>query len=450
MNRRLPLVLLILAFGVPRPASAVELRLDGYFRARANLFHSLSLDADAAGYEGTRSFLDHRLRLVPQLRINPAVHVYADLDLLDALAFGAEARSDTAFGTTGSDGAPFTEPSALTESVVPGEDYRKSLFVRRAWAELYTPWVDLKIGRMGNHWGMGLLANDGNCDTCENGDTVDRIMVSTSKIDPVRISVAVDTRAEGFINRDDDTHSFLVTGGYLGEVHKVGAWVRWTRKPSDKANVLHADLWGATKLGPISAQLEAVLAWGRMLETDIGVEDLRLLSGGGALEADLAIHPWSVGFELGLATGDKDPTDSKWHTFRFDRDHDVSLILFEQAMPQFERGDGADAENANLDTTRVLAPEGVSNAFYFAPRFHADVRENLRLHVNLLLAAPLVKEQFAGEPKLYGFEVDFGARWRLGGAFELGGRAGLLLPGDVFGEGLPPVFGGELSALVHF
>lgn len=450
MHRSISFAAFLFATTAAGSASAVELRLDGYYRARANLFHSLSLDADASGYEGTRSFFEHRLRLAPQLRINPAVHVFADFDLLSALPFGAKAEGDVAVGTESSDGTAFAAPEAFSESVIPGEDYRQSIFVRRAWAELYTPWVDLKVGRMGNHWGMGLLANDGGCDTCDYGDTVDRIMVSTSKIDPVRISVAVDTRAEGFINRDDDTHSFLVSGGYLGEVHKVGAWVRWTRKPSDKANVLHADLWGKTRLGPISAELEAVLTWGRLLETDIGIEDLRVLSGGGALDAALAIHPWEVGFELGLATGDKDPTDAAWHTFRFDRDHDVALILFEQPLPQFERGDGADVDNGNLDTTRVMAPEGVSNAFYFAPRFRIDARENLRFSIDLLLAAPLVKEQFVGSPKLYGFEADFGARWRLAGAFELGGRAGLLIPGDVFGEGLPPVFGGELQAFVHF
>ena len=443
-------LLLAVAFLWPTSASAVEFRLDGWYRFRASLFHSLSLNTDDADSEGTRHWFEQRLRLAPQFRINPNVHVFMDLDVLDALRFGQKAEQLTAAGTADLTGAPFTEPLPLSDSVVPGDDYTESLFVRRAWAELYTGWVDLKVGRMGSHFGMGLLANDGNCDNCDYGDTVDRVMISTSKIDPVRISFAVDMRSEGFINRNDDTHSFVLTGGYLGEVHKVGAWVRWTRRPSQQGNVINADIWGATRLGPLSAQLEAVLTWASLGQTDIGIEDLKVLSGGGALEAALTIHPWEVGFEVGMASGDKDPTDTEWHTFAFDRDHDIALILFEEPMPVYARGDAADEANGNLDSSRVLTGNAVSNAFYLRPRFHADVRENLRFFVTVAAAFPLVKEAFPGSPKAYGVEFDFGARWKLASAFELSATAGLFLPGDVYGAGLPPVFGGELKAFVHF
>jgi hypothetical protein len=428
----------------------MELRLEGWYRFRARLFHSLSLNPDDADSEGTRHFFDQRLRLAPQLRIHPSVHIFMDFDVLDLAKMAGASEQLTAAGTSNGTGTPFTEPLALSDSIIPGDDYKESLFVRRAWAELYTGWVDIKVGRMGSHFGMGLLANDGNCETCEHGDTVDRVMISTSKIDPVRISLAVDMRSEGFVNRNDDTHSFLLTGGYLGEVHKVGAWVRWTRRPSQSSNVVHADIWGATRLGPLSAQLEAVLTWAKLGQTDIGVEDLQVLSGGGALEAALTIHPWEVGLELGMASGDGNPTDTEWHAFSFDRDHDIALILFEEPMPVFARGDAADEANANLDTSRVLTGDAVSNAFYLRPRFHADVRENLRLFVNVAAAFPLVPKAWPGEPKAYGVEFDFGARLTFARAFELSGTAALFLPGDVYGTGLPPVFGGELKAFIHF
>lgn len=445
----LPIVALALAGISPSSAEAVEVRLDGIYRVRAELYDTLSLDKEHEETEGVRHFLRQRLRLVPHLRINPNVHVFIDFDVLDALRFGASPEVLAATGQLQENGEPFDEPVPFSGSVLPGEDYRESLFVRRAWAEIYTPYVDFKVGRMSSHWGMGLLANDGNCDTCDYGDIVDRVMVSTSAIDPVRLSLAVDTRAEGFINADDDTHSFLLSGGYLGEVHRIGAYVRWTRQPSNKFNLLHGDLWGATQLGPLSMELEALITWGAAETTDIGIDDFKVLSGGGAFRAGLAVNPWEVGLELGLASGDKDPTDNQWHTFTMDRDHDLGLILFEQALPSYSAGPAASVANGNIDASRAVIGEGISNAFYVKPHFAFDIRDNLRAQVNLAAAFAVVPEAFDGE-KIYGMEVGGEVRWRLFGAFELGGRMGVLIPGPILPEDSDPVFGGELRTLVHF
>jgi len=453
---------LLVGAGLPSEADAVEFRLDGMYRLRANLFDSLSLERGEERDEGVRSFIDQRLRLVPQLRINSGVHVFADIDLLDALAFGANpAGADpsvlVAIGQQQADGSLFNEPSAMTGGALPGEDYQDSLFVRRAWVEVYTPYVDLKIGRMGSHWGLGILANDGSCDTCDYGDIVDRIMISTSMIDPVRISVAVDTRAEGFINKDDDTHSFLVQGGLLHEVYKVGGYVRWTRQPSNKFNLLHGDIWGSAKLGPVKVELEGLINWGSAETTDIGVEDLKILSGGGALEATLAVSPWEAGLSLGVATGDKDPTDNAWHTLRFDRDYDVGLLMFEHPLPQFQVGDAAnvaDGPLGNVDASLAVTSEGVSNAFYLRPRFHVDLLENLRAGVSLTTAWPVVPAGLGHtdeDPRnFYGVEIDGAVTFVLHNAFELRAAAAAFFPGNVYGETRAFTFGGELRALVRF
>lgn len=466
LTRRIMTSLLALALvgavALPGEASAVEFRLDGMFRLRANLFDSLSLHRQDDRDEGVRSFIDMRLRLVPHIRINNSVHVYVDIDLLDALAFGGNPAGANpgilqAIGQQKADGTLFNEPVGLTGGVLPGEDYRDSLFARRAWVEVYTKYVDLKIGRMGSHWGMGLLANDGNCDTCDYGDIVDRVMISTSAIDPVRISLAVDTRAEGFINRDDDTHSFLLQGGYLHEVWKVGAYVRWTRRPSNKLNLLHGDIWGSAKLGPLFVEVEGLLAWGQADTTDIGVEDLRILSGGGALHATLAVSPWEAGLSLGAASGDKDPLDNAWHTMRFDRDYDVGLLMFEHPMPQFQIGDAAneaDGPLGNVDTSSAIAHEGVSNAFYIRPQFHVDILDNLRAGISIVTAWPMVPAAFGNTDNaprnFYGAEFDGDVTFTLHNAFELKAQAGLFVPGNVFGETRAVTFGGELRALVRF
>lgn len=453
---------LIGSVALPSTADAVEFRLDGMYRLRANMFDSLSLERGEERDEGRRSFIDQRLRLVPHLRINSGVHVFADFDVLDALTFGANpAGADpavlVAVGQQQADGTLFNEPVPLTGGSLPGEDYQDSLFVRRAWVEVYTPYVDIKVGRMASHWGLGILANDGSCDTCDYGDIVDRIMVSTSLIDPVRISFAIDTRAEGFINRDDDTHSLLLQGGLLHEVYKIGGYVRFTRQPSNKFNLLHGDLWGSAKLGPVKVDLEMLINWGAAETTDIGVEDLKILSGGGALEATLAVSPWEAGLSLGVATGDKDPTDNAWHTLRFDRDYDVGLLMFEHPLPQFQIGDAAnvaDGPLGNVDVTSAISQEGVSNAFFIRPRFHFDLLDNLRAGINFVTAWPVVPAGLGHtdeDPRnFYGAELGGDVQFVLHNAFELRAAAALFFPGNVYGETRAVTFGGELRALVRF
>tara|TARA_Y100001968_G_scaffold328227_1_gene374987 strand:+ start:5651 stop:7021 length:1371 start_codon:yes stop_codon:yes gene_type:complete len=434
----------------PSIAAAVEFRLDGLYRFEASLFDTLSLNRDADDSEGTRNYLDHRLRLTPHIRLSPQVHVFVEFDVMDAMRFGSTPEVLAADGQFQDNGSPFNEPIALSGSVIPGSDYTESMFVRRAWAELYTPWFDLKVGRMASNWGMGLLANDGSCDRCYYGDIVDRVMISTSRLDPVRLSFAVDMRSEGFINRNDDTHSFLLSGGYLGEVHRIGGYLRWTRQPSNKFNVVHGDIWATTRLGPLSLELEALILWGQAEDTELGVENLSILAGGGALDAVLSINPWEIGFQLGVASGDSNGQDNEWHTLTMDRDHNIGLLMFEQPMPVYAHGDAATEENQNIDLSRQLTGSGVSNAVYLRPRFHIDIREDLRAGVILIAAFPAVKEAFPGEPDAYGLEIDVELLWTLYGNFELGARAGFLFPGEVFGENRDFTFGGDLRALVHF
>jgi hypothetical protein len=442
---------LLLAILLPGSAQALEFRLDGYYRFQATVLQGLNLETDSENPSDPQDYFSHRLLLRPHLRFSPNVHVFMDIDVMDAMVFGNGPEVLAALGAVQESGDAFDEPLPLSESQIPGADYRESLIIRRAWAELYTPYVDLKVGRMGNHWGMGLFANDGNGKLAKYGDTVDRVMISTSRLDPVRLNLAFDMRSEGFINRNDDTHSFMLSGGYLSEVHQLGAYLRWTRQPSNSFNVIHADIFAATQLGPLSLQLEAMLLWGQARNTDIGVEELDILAGGGAFDAKLAIDPFEVGFQVGVASGDSNPADNTWNTLRFDRDHDVGLILFETAIPQLAVGEFADSENQNVDSSEVLVGDAVSNAFYLKPSFHISPLKDLELGVNFVAAFPVVPEAFGeNAPDFYGAEVDLDLTYTLYGNFELAGEVGVFIPGPVFGEEKTPIIGGEVRALVHF
>jgi hypothetical protein len=82
---------------------------------------------------------------------------------------------------------------------------------------------------------------------------------------------------------------------------------------------------------------------------------------------------------------------------------------------------------------------------------HVEPRDNLRFGVSLTAAFPLIRTAFGDDERTaYGAEIGFNGRWTIAGAFELGGRAGIFIPGDIFGTGLAPSVGAELRALVHF
>ena len=52
--------------------------------------------------------------------------------------------------------------------------------MKRAYGEALTPFGALAIGRMGSQWGLGMLANAGDCLDCDSGDAADRIAFVTS------------------------------------------------------------------------------------------------------------------------------------------------------------------------------------------------------------------------------------------------------------------------------
>jgi uncharacterized protein (TIGR04551 family) len=82
------------------------------------------------------------------------------LDAFDGMALGS---------------APVGIPSASTT-----QDPSKSVIrVKRAYGEALTPFGLLMVGRMGNNFGLGILANSGDCADCDSGDSADRIAFIT-------------------------------------------------------------------------------------------------------------------------------------------------------------------------------------------------------------------------------------------------------------------------------
>ena len=101
-----------------------------------------------------------RLRLDPTLHITDSVKVHATIDALDNMVLGS--TPDSYLGEN-----PYAPIDLYTRTQVPPSDGRNawgdSITVKRAWGHIRFGWgLDLKFGRMPHHWGMGIVANDGN------------------------------------------------------------------------------------------------------------------------------------------------------------------------------------------------------------------------------------------------------------------------------------------------
>ena len=188
---------------VPRQDTAVE--IDGYLRVRGELLNNLDLDrgltpsghalfpvpvSDPNGQ--MLSYADMRLRTdVAVYAPGGGVAVKARLDFLDNFPLGGSA-----------DGIP----SASTTQLSPPAAMR----VKRAYGEVLTPVGLLAAGRMGNHWGLGMLANGGDCADCDSGDAADRIAFLTPLAGHV-FAAAYDFSAIGpLVSRADGIRQIIV------------------------------------------------------------------------------------------------------------------------------------------------------------------------------------------------------------------------------------------------
>lgn len=152
------------------PRDKTEVEVSGYLRTRGEALTNLDLDrgltpsgnplfpvSQADPRAQTLTHWDMRLRTdVAFYAPGSFVGVKARFDVLDNVSLGS---------------LPDGIPSATTTQRSPADAIR----VRRAWGELLLPVGMLAAGRMGTHWGMGMVANGGDCLDCDSADAADRV-----------------------------------------------------------------------------------------------------------------------------------------------------------------------------------------------------------------------------------------------------------------------------------
>jgi hypothetical protein len=140
---------------VPAPdPEAYRFTIHGEYQLRYQVQRSFPLTPTASAIDrqpglveqslGQNQFLHHWLRLTPRLQLRDNVEIIGQLDLVTGMVAGDKARGSHADQT-------------------PRDEYNGFSNVQPRW--LYTQWRlpfgVVRIGQQPNHWGMGILANDG-------------------------------------------------------------------------------------------------------------------------------------------------------------------------------------------------------------------------------------------------------------------------------------------------
>src|SRR5438105_12504341 len=173
----------------------------GYLRMRGEFFNNMRLGrgADPAGnflfpgpFIGTgginsQSDANFRFRFEPTLAVSEDLSIYFQADILDNILLGSSPATDAYLD-------PFTPLSLLANRRGAG-----TVNVKRVWGRVNTQLGELLFGRMGYHWGLGILHNDGNCLDCDYGDTYDRIAFAPREFKGHHLSVMFDILDKGAI-----------------------------------------------------------------------------------------------------------------------------------------------------------------------------------------------------------------------------------------------------------
>ncbi len=153
-----------------------------------------------------------RLRLEPSIYLSDDVRVRMQLDVFDTMVLGSTPNSfavgpaivggvvDPFYRYERSVFAPLDTASTTLHPPVYGyNSLTDSIMARRAWAEVRNRGLgELRFGRMGWHWGLGMLVNSGAGIDSDYQTDVDRLMLST-RLAGIYIFGAWDFAAEGLM-----------------------------------------------------------------------------------------------------------------------------------------------------------------------------------------------------------------------------------------------------------
>ncbi len=429
----------------PKPhADWVHLTVHGEAQLRGQLERSFPLDVTATTKNtnpgaiedsiGQNAFITSWIRLTPRLLIKDTLAITAQLDILQGFIFG-----QTAHGTW---------PDQYARDN--GGDWGTWVGPRWLFLDWRTPYGLFRIGQQPNHWGMGVLANDGDHPSVfgdyRGGQISERILFGTKpagKDSPFTIAIAGDLVYRDWsarLSRGDIAWQGVLAGYWERGYNQLGVFSvirsQSTSKQSgadynsysdtlsagivDVAGKFATPVPGSPSMYVFGAgELAAVFGSTNQLrdaqqaatghETTIrsygGAAQLGVVHVGSCVacergqQADKKGSPITWGdfvaqLEVGYASGDSDPYDRTERRFTFDPNHKVGLVLFDEVMRwQTARASAAAQDPLLSNSTRPtpganLLPSngGVFGAQYIYPTMIVRPVHNLDLKVGAVVA----------------------------------------------------------------
>lgn len=415
---------------------------------------------DSCGGEDHHRFANMRLRLRPTLSLSESVRVHATIDVFDNMILGSTPDSSVYVPSSGASEqftrarspGVYTDIAATTQN--PPQAYRNSLrdsiYVRRAWAEISQGGIgQLRFGRMGSHWGLGMLQNAGNDLDGDYSSDVDRILFATEAFgltgfvswdfsnQGVQPALLDDLRGVPFdyTNRDDErqitaalawrtpepeAQARLARGDFVLD---IGAYIIARRQAFESTltnpfstdggllrrdlRTYTPDLWARFRWQGLRIEVEAALNVGQVRSNNPSEDPYRIMQFGLALEAEYhfpQLEGLYARIYTGFATGDRDMTGFSWHDdqsqdpngdgrltqFTFHPNYRVDLILWRHIMGRVA---GAWYLRGGAGYDIIKRPDGQlfglsADAIYSRAAFQAQsYGSNPNLGVELNLAA---------------------------------------------------------------
>lgn len=332
----------------PAEPGAVGLEMSGEYRLQFSLLDDFALDAeDPAATHGQQRWLDQRIRARFDLQFG-RYRIATEWDLLTGQLAG------DVWNLPGLDARHRDVHGAVSPlGFVP----RRAAFTAR------TASVDFEAGLVTSHWGLGMLANDGNHDPFfgrnDQGDRVVRLRVTGRPLygvdgepDPHRNKLNVSGAFDLVVDDDfgsiadrqlglQGIFSFLwIDPGHCS--HGVYIVYRHQREPDDQgttnAFVLDAYTDTTTPLpfGSIRFALETAILAGnssRSLTYNARQEaSIASIGATGLVTLGVANDLVKIHLRGGVASGDANSDDAVNNAFGFDREFDVGMVLFDQVI----------------------------------------------------------------------------------------------------------------------
>lgn len=438
---------------------------------------------------GRRNFLTEWIRIESQLSFGERVRAVVQLDLVPRWVLGDLARGTSAAGDWADDVA---SPSFAR--------------LRYAYLDWLTPIGLLRVGQQGSHWGLGIVANDGDharlFGDYRNGSIVERVAFATKpagNASPFVVALAGDAvlRDPNASWADGDRAYQGVLSAWMEKNETfVGVYgVRRVQKvaqgfePKGNLNVWVVDATARTaaQIGEspnvfafAAAEIAGIFGTTNAIRPTTEFDEQKIRTFGGAANVGVvkrgfdrkgkSFGVFAVQLDAGYASGDANPYDDTIKRFTFDPNYNVGLVMFPFVMHFMT----ARAATSAMDPALVAHPlpgtrfipsrGGVFGAQYVNPTIVVRPNADFDLKAGLLVAVATsdvvdpystttlgsARNYRGGDPALrdLGVEIDYGFEWRFAvppfSTAQLGFQGGVFFPGHAFDDAVGNELGVQL------